>query len=107
MNGCKDGHWVLGRAHDDPVLPATTVATNNTHYARVEYTGVPAHSAAEVWTRQLIFDLCSSLTRSVLQCVAQVRTNFPDANAAQYSNIGNASCFAVYAGYAPCSLSHT
>ena len=103
MNGCLHGRWVLGRAHGDPSLPATTNAVANTSLARTEPTGAPALSAAEVRARTPPFH-CRSLTSAAcgcLQCMAQVRTNFPEANAAQYSNVGKTSCSAVYAACAP------
>ena len=103
MNGCLHGRWVLGRAHGDPSMPATTNAVANSSLARVEPTGAPALSAAEVTAETPPFRRwgLTGAACGCLQCMAQVRTNFPEANAAQYSNVGKTSCYAVYAACAP------
>ena len=82
-------------------MPATTNAVANSSLSRTEPTGAPALSAAEVRAETPPFRGTGFTSAARLQCMAQVRTNFPEANAAQYSNVGKTSCSAVYAACAP------
>ena len=82
MLGCRDGHWVMGAAHNNPLL-ADTVALRvlnaskyNESTARKGRIAVAAATAAE--------------------CVTLVHTHFPGANAAEYSNLGDTVCDAVF-----------
>jgi len=83
MDACVNGRWVVGMAHADPSLPATIAAGvfdlstfSNDSLAPTASVGVPAVSAA--------------------QCLSLVSLHFPDADGAQYSNVGKTECFAVY-----------
>ena len=66
--------------------------------ARKDHLDVSATTAAEVRARLLrvAWLLPATDQLRVLQCVALVRKNFPDANAAEFSNTGLVWCNAVY-----------
>ena len=82
MNGCLHGRWVMGTAHHSPSLGPTVArrAINGSVYNQ---------SIARK-------DLIAGAVGSAAECMALVRSSFPEANAAEYSNLGGTRCDAVY-----------
>jgi hypothetical protein len=83
MNGCcLYGRWVMGTAHRSPSLGPTVArgAMNGSVYNQ---------SVARK-------DQIAGAVRSAAECMALVHSSFPEANAAEYSNLGGARCDAVY-----------
>jgi hypothetical protein len=82
MNGCLHGRWVMGTAHRSRSL-GPTVARG------VINSSVYNQSIARR-------DQIAGAVGSAAECMAQVRWSFPEANAAEYSNLGGTRCDAVY-----------
>eukprot|EP01048_Picozoa_sp_COSAG05_P015171 COSAG05_NODE_1798_length_4039_cov_7.678086_4_plen_699_part_00 len=81
MYGCVDGHWVMGYAHNNSdVLPPTTV-----HGGEGTVRG---HAA--------LSQLINTTTKTAAECQATVRELYPGANAAEFSNLGQTWCKAVF-----------
>jgi hypothetical protein len=81
-HGCINGGWMMGTAHNNPDLPPTTAFG-------VHNTSVYISSAAHK-------NRLSTSVTTPAECIALVRENFPDANAAEFSNTGRVWCDAVY-----------
>ena len=83
MNGCLHGRWVMGTAHHSPSLGPTVAR-------RVINGSVYNQSIARK------DQIAGAGVGSAAECMALVRSSFPEANAAEYSNLGGRRCDAVY-----------
>ena len=83
MNGCLHGRWVMGTAHRSPSLGPTVAR-------RVINGSVYNQSIARK------DQIAGAAVGSAAECMALVRSSFPEANAAEYSNLGGTRCDAVY-----------
>ena len=82
MNGCLHGRWVIGTAHRNPSLGPTV--------ARGALNG-------SVYNQSITQkDHITGAVGSAAACMALVHSSFPEANAAEYSNLGGTRCDAVY-----------
>ena len=87
MLGCRDGHWVMGTPYQQPHSSVTGLAP----------TIVPGIFPAKTYTQITPTKIALNDTVTTpAECVALVRRDFGQANAAEYSNVGEEWCFAVF-----------
>ena len=122
MYGCIDGHWVMGAAHNGTALPPTAVRPQQSVSHRPQlapYRHVTSHlanqpcmalqvmssnnlSAASLALTELI--VSNTSITSAAECQALVRESYPQANAAQFGNMGmtgGGGCKAVFNACVP------
>ena len=87
MLGCRDGHWVMGTPYKQPHSSVTGLAPTIVP-------GIfPAKTYAQITPTKIALN---DTVTTPAECVALVRRDFGDANAAEYSNVGDEWCFAVF-----------